>query len=85
MSDRNKATSQQDYESLWNSVIARAQVDPAFRQQVLADPKTALQEMGVVLPEGVRVVFHEFDPYEQHITLPPSDAAIAGPAITRIK
>ena len=85
MSDPNKAASQQDHQSLWTSVIARAQADPAFRQQVLTNPETALQEMGVVLPEGVHVVFHEFDPSEQHVVLPPSNAAIAGPAITRIK
>jgi hypothetical protein len=60
----------------WTEVVARAQTDPTFRQQLLAYPERTLQEFGFSAPEGVRIVIHEFDPNEQHLFLPPHDVML---------
>jgi hypothetical protein len=49
----------------------RAEADPAFRAELLADPRKALEsELGVQIPESVSVQVHEESMSEVHLVLP---------------
>jgi hypothetical protein len=51
----------------------RAEADPAFRAQLLAKPKEALEaELGVQIPDNVSVQVHEESLSEVHLVLPAS-------------
>lgn len=58
-------------------VIAKAWKDPAFKKKLLSNPKAALTEMGVALPEGVNVRCIEDTKNSMTFVLPttPSDSA----------
>ena len=44
-----------------------------FRQQLLADPKSVIQqEFGVTIPDNINVVVHESDMQTVHLALPPN-------------
>lgn len=52
-------------------IIARAMVDSAYRQALLADPRVILEkEIGLSLPETLRVIVHEETSSSWHIVLP---------------
>ena len=51
--------------------IARAWAEPEFKARLMTDPKTALAEMGVQVPEGVSVTVSENNRGEWHLVLPP--------------
>jgi hypothetical protein len=58
-------------ESVDSKIIARAVKDPAFRKQLVADPKGTLEkEFGVKLPASVKVQVHEEQDDVRHIVLP---------------
>ena len=67
----------------WDALIERAQSDAEFRQALLAAPVETLLSAGIDVPEGGRVVFHEYDPNEQHLFLPPRDALLGLLPVTR--
>jgi hypothetical protein len=57
-------------------IIQRSLQDDAFRQQLLADPKAAVeQELGARLPEEVRVVAVEESPDTVYLVLPSTPMA----------
>lgn len=58
-------------ENRFDEAITRAWVDEEYRQRLLANPKKALREVGVLIPKGVKVTVHEFDINDRHIFLPP--------------
>jgi DNA-binding NarL/FixJ family response regulator len=52
-------------------IIARAMVDSAYRQALLANPRALLEkEIGLALPETLRIIVHEETPSSWHIVLP---------------
>ena len=52
-------------------IVQRSLEDDAFRQQLLADPKAAVeQELGTRLPEEVRVVAMEETPDTVYLVIP---------------
>jgi hypothetical protein len=52
-------------------LMRRAQADPEFRDQLLKDPKTVIeQELGLRFPEAVKVVVHEERLNQLHVVLP---------------
>ena len=51
-------------------VVARAWSDPAYKAQLLADPASALAEMGLSPPEGVALEVYENTPERMHLILP---------------
>jgi Nitrile hydratase, alpha chain len=54
-------------------LIEQASADPAFRQRLLADPKSALAELlGVALPPGMTVTVLEEQPGQHILVLPPA-------------
>lgn len=60
-------TTQQFYES----VIVRAVKSPEFRSRLLNEPEAVLAELGIELPEGVKVTFVENTDAVVHIVIPP--------------
>ena len=53
------------------SLITRAWEDPAFKQQLLDDPRGCIErELGVQLPPGIQIFIHEQTPTTLHLILP---------------
>ncbi len=53
-----------------SKVIARAWTDAAYKAKLLSDPRAALAEAGVEIPEGVTVKVVENTADIQHLVLP---------------
>jgi hypothetical protein len=58
-------------ESIETKVIARSISDRAFRARLLADPKAALEEMGIPIPPGVNIHVSQEDAANYYLVLPP--------------
>jgi hypothetical protein len=57
--------------AFYESVIARAVKSPEFRERLVKDPETILAEIGIELPEEVKVTFVENTDQLVHIVIPP--------------
>ena len=58
---------------LQGKIIAKAQAEPEFRAQLVADPKAAIEEViGSEIPEAITVQVHEDSATSFHLVLPPS-------------
>jgi len=52
-------------------LITRAWEDEAFKQELLSNPRAAIEEaLGVTLPEGIEIYVHEQTPTTVHLVLP---------------
>ena len=52
-------------------LIERAWEDEAFKQELLSDPRAAIESaLGVALPEGIEIQVHEQTPTTIHLVLP---------------
>ena len=58
-------------QQFFESVIARGVQSPDFRRRLLTDPETVLKEIGIQLPQGVKVTFVENTDQLVHIVIPP--------------
>lgn len=57
-------------------LMERAGVDEDFRTQLLADPKAAIyDELGLEVPEDVKIEVHENDAQTVHLALPATELA----------
>ena len=62
----------QTAEEMRAHLTGRAAEDPSFRAQLIADPKTVMnQEFGITVPDSIEVVVHESDMRTVHLALPP--------------
>ena len=58
---------------LQDKIIAKAQAEPEFRAQLVADPKAAIEGVvGSELPAAINVEVHEDSATSLHLVLPPS-------------
>jgi hypothetical protein len=55
---------------LLQGVLARAMADDDYRRQLLDDPRPALREAGLDIPDQVEVVFHQNAADRIHFVLP---------------
>ena len=56
-----------------SKLIAKAQADPKFRSELVADPKAAIEGLiGTKLPEAINIQVHEDKATSFHLVLPPS-------------
>ena len=63
----------QSAEDMRRHLTEKAVENLEFRQQLVADPKTVIQqEFGVTIPDNVNVVVHESDMQTVHLALPPN-------------
>ena len=61
-------------QDLMEKLIAKAEEDSDFRQQLLANPSSALKEaFDVEIPSDFNIVVHEDDARTSHLVLPASD------------
>jgi hypothetical protein len=63
----------------FDEAVSKAYIDQDFRARLIADPNGTLAEEGVVFPENVRIMVHEFDMNERHIFLPPPGGPVVEP------
>jgi hypothetical protein len=64
-----------------HELISKAWDDPAFKQKLLSEPKTTIEEtLGITLPEEIEIFIHEQTPTVLHLILPmkPDSAGDAG-------
>ena len=54
----------------WDSIAEKASSDNQFKKRLLTEPKKALAEEGVVVPDGVTVNVVESTPTEVWLVLP---------------
>ena len=63
----------QSAEDMRRHLTEKAVENLEFRQQLLADPKSVIQqEFGVTIPDNINVVVHESDMQTVHLALPPN-------------
>lgn len=64
-------------DDLRNSVRAKLQENPDFRERFKDEPRAVLTEiLGEELPEDIEIVVVENGPKTFHIVLPPSDISV---------
>jgi hypothetical protein len=59
------------------AMLAPLLQDPAFKARLIADPKAALAERGLKIPEGLTIEVHENTPTVFHLVLPSTTASSA--------
>ena len=62
---------EEDTEKQRGEIIARAWEDPEYKKRLLSNPKEALKEMGVEVPEGVNLTVLESSMKQSYLVLPP--------------
>lgn len=66
-------------ESLKVQIIKKAWEDPAFKQQLLADPKAALQQaFGIEVPQGIELKAVAETASEYVLVIPPNPEDVVG-------
>ena len=59
-------------DEMLRQIVEKSTLDTEFRQQLLADPKTAIgRELGITIPESMTIEVHESDMQTVHLALPP--------------
>lgn len=59
-------------DEMLQQIVEKSALDADFRQQLLANPKTAISgELGITIPDSMNVVVHESDMQTVHLALPP--------------
>jgi len=57
--------------SIQEQIIARAMKEEAFRQELLSNPKAAIEgALGISIPQGVTIAVHQDTPTTLHLVLP---------------
>jgi nitrile hydratase alpha subunit len=60
-----------EQKTLQEQIVARAMEDEAFRQELLSNPKAAVERgLGITLPQGMTIQVYEDTPDTVHIVLP---------------
>ena len=59
-------------DEMLQQIVDKSAVNSDFRQQLLADPKSAISsELGITIPESMNIEVHESDMQTVHLALPP--------------
>ena len=59
-------------DQMLQQIVEKSALDADFRQQFLADPKTAISaELGITIPDSMTIKVHESDMQTVHLALPP--------------
>ena len=59
-------------DEMLQQIVEKSALDADFRQELLADPKTAItRELGITMPDSMNVQVHESDMQTVHLALPP--------------
>jgi len=60
----------EQFQKAYGKIVAKAWADDAFKQRLLADPATVLNENGVDVPEGIEFKVVESTSNLIHLVLP---------------
>ena len=66
------------------TLLAKAQADEVFREQLLADPVETLRAEGVNIPPGIKVKVLENSADLIHIVLPAKQEALSDESLSRV-
>ena len=59
-------------DEMLQQIVDKSAVNSDFRQQLLADPKSAISsELGITIPESMNIEVHESVMQTVHLALPP--------------
>ncbi len=59
-------------DEMLQQIVEKSALDSDFRRQLLADPKTTISaELGITIPDSMKIVVHESDMQTVHLALPP--------------
>ncbi len=59
-------------DEMLQQIVEKSALDADFRQELIADPKTAItRELGITMPDSMDVQVHESDMQTVHLALPP--------------
>ena len=59
-------------DEMLQQIVEKSALDADFRQELIADPKTAItRELGITMPDSMNVQVHESDMQTVHLALPP--------------
>ena len=64
-----------DNKKAWNDLVARYYGDSDFAGRFDSDPAGVLKEMGMEVPEGMKLHVHKNTETDVHLTLPPDPAS----------
>lgn len=65
-------------EEVREGIIRKASENEAFRAELLADPKDAIEkELGVTIPEGFKIGVHQDNLMSINLVLPPAELSEA--------
>lgn len=53
-----------------HDALTRAASDDDYRQKLLSDPKSALEDAKLEVPDDVEIVVHENEPKRLHLVIP---------------
>lgn len=56
------------------NVVAKSWTDPAYKQRLMADPKSVLASEGIQVPDQANVKVIDQQPNDVHLILPPKPA-----------
>lgn len=60
-------------------VIAQALIDPAFRDRLIADPKSVMAEKGLEIPDDIQINVVKETPNTYYLVLPAAEIPLSGP------
>jgi hypothetical protein len=61
----------QQQKAAWNEIHQQISSDPKQREDLKSDPVKFLGQVGVKVPDGVKINVVEFDPNNLYLILPP--------------
>ncbi len=62
--------SKESFQKAWAKVVARAWTDEEFKQKLVKNPEKVLKDMGISIPEGVKLELHVQTNKTMHLILP---------------
>lgn len=68
----------EEMQKSFSKIIAKAWTDDEFKVKLMSDPKAALKENGVDVPDGINLKIVEDTPTLTHLTLPERSRAKGG-------
>ncbi len=71
--------------SAYAQIVAKSWADPAFRDQLLRNPRSVLDASGISIPSGIQVTITEGTaPAKFELSLPPKPAGIDADTLKRM-
>ncbi len=75
-----------DFNAMFSKVVAQAWSDPDYKARLIADPRAALEEAGVILDDDADIQVVEDTAQVRHIVLPapPAEGELSEDALEQV-